>query len=128
MIAFRLADDQGLLLLDLKDLQELLRHISEKARDYQSSYGNISAASVGAIQRALLALEQQSADRFFGEPSLNVLDLIQSDGAGNGVVNILKADQLVISPKLYATVMLWLLSQLYEQSPRWATPRSQSCW
>ena len=116
-IAFRHADDQGLLLLDLKDLQELLRHLSEKARDYQNIYGNISAASVGAIQRALLALEQQSADRFFGEPSLNLMDLLQTDGAGHGVVNILAADQLVLSPKLYATVMLWLLSQLYEQLP-----------
>ena len=116
-IAFRLADDQGLLLLDLKDLQELLRHLSEKAREYQSTYGNISAASVGAIQRGLLALEQQGADRFFGEPSLNVLDLLQTDGVGHGVVNLLAADQLVLSPKLYATVMLWLLSQLYEQLP-----------
>jgi len=116
-IAFRLADDQGLLLLDLKDLQELLRHLSENARTYQTTYGNISAASVGAIQRGLLALEQQGADRFFGEPSLNVLDLLQTDGAGHGVVNLLAADQLVLSPKLYATVMLWLLSQLYEQLP-----------
>ena len=116
-IAFRVADDQGLLLLDLKDLQELLRHLSENARTYQTTYGNISAASVGAIQRGLLALEQQGADRFFGEPSLNVLDLLQTDGAGHGVVNLLAADQLVLSPKLYATVMLWLLSQLYEQLP-----------
>ena len=116
-IAFRLADDQGLLLLDLKDLQELLRHLGENARIYQTTYGNISAASVGAIQRGLLALEQQGADRFFGEPSLNVLDLLQTDGAGHGVVNLLAADQLVLSPKLYATVMLWLLSQLYEQLP-----------
>ena len=116
-IAFRLADDQGLLLLDLKDLQELLRHLGENARTYQTSYGNISAASVGAIQRGLLALEQQGADRFFGEPSLNVLDLLQTDGEGHGVVNLLAADQLVLSPKLYATVMLWLLSQLYEQLP-----------
>ncbi len=116
-IAFRLADDQGLLLLDLKDLQELLRHLSENAREHKTSYGNISAASVGAIQRGLLALEQQGADRFFGEPSLNVLDLLQTDGAGQGVVNILAADQLVLSAKLYATVMLWLLSQLYEQLP-----------
>jgi len=116
-IAFRVADDQGLLLLDLKDLQELLRHLSENARSIQSTYGNISAASVGAIQRGLLALEQQGADRFFGEPSLNVMDLLQTDGAGHGVVNILAADQLVLSPKLYATVMLWLLSQLYEQLP-----------
>jgi DNA helicase HerA-like ATPase len=116
-IAFRLADDQGLLLLDLKDLQELLRHLGESARTYQTTYGNISAASVGAIQRGLLALEQQGADRFFGEPSLNVLDLLQTDGAGHGVVNLLAADQLVLSPKLYATVMLWLLSQLYEQLP-----------
>ena len=116
-IAFRLADDQGLLLLDLRDLQELLRHLGENARAYQTSYGNISAASVGAIQRGLLALEQQGADRFFGEPSLNVLDLLQTDGAGHGVVNLLAADQLVLSAKLYATVMLWLLSQLYEQLP-----------
>ena len=116
-IAFRIADDQGLLLLDLKDLQELLRHLGENARTYQTAYGNISAASVGAIQRGLLALEQQSADRFFGEPSLNVMDLLQTDGAGHGVVNLLAADQLVLSPKLYATVMLWLLSQLYEQLP-----------
>jgi len=116
-IAFRLADDQGLLLLDLKDLQELLRHLGENARTYQTTYGNISAASVGAIQRALLALEQQGADRFFGEPSLNVLDLLQTDASGHGVVNILAADQLVLSSKLYATVMLWLLSQLYEQLP-----------
>jgi len=116
-IAFRLADDQGLLLLDLKDLQELLRHLGENARIYQTTYGNISAASVGAIQRGLLALEQQSADRFFGEPSINVLDLLQTDGQGHGVVNLLAADQLVLSPKLYATVMLWLLSQLYEQLP-----------
>jgi DNA helicase HerA-like ATPase len=103
-IAFRLADDQGLLLLDLKDLQELLRHLSENARTYQTSYGNISAASVGAIQRGLLALEQQSADRFFGEPSLNVLDLLQTDGDGHGVVNLLAADQLV----LYAPIDLAL--------------------
>ncbi|MCX5957952.1 MAG: DUF853 family protein [Cyanobacteria bacterium] len=116
-IAFRIADDQGLLLLDLKDLQELLRHLSENAREYQSTYGNISAASVGAIQRTLLALEQQSADRFFGEPSLNVMDLLQTDAAGHGVVNLLAADQLVQAPKLYATAMLWLLSQLYEQLP-----------
>jgi len=116
-IAFRVADDQGLLLLDLKDLQELLRHLSENARSIQSTYGNISAASVGAIQRALLALEQQGADRFFGEPSLNVMDLLQTDGTGHGVVNILAADQLVLAPKLYATVMLWLLSQIYEQLP-----------
>jgi DNA helicase HerA-like ATPase len=116
-IAFRVADDQGLLLLDLKDLQELLRHLSENARSIQSTYGNISAASVGAIQRGLLALDQQGADRFFGEPSLNVMDLLQTDGTGHGVVNILAADQLVLAPKLYATVMLWLLSQIYEQLP-----------
>ena len=130
--AFRLADDQGLLLLDLKDLQELLRHLGENARDYQTTYGNISAGSVGAIQRGLLALEQQSADFFFGEPLLNVWDLLQTDAPGHGVVNILAADQLVLSPKLYAkfyaTVMLWLLSQLCEQLPEWASLRSQSCW
>ncbi|MFM9104436.1 MAG: helicase HerA-like domain-containing protein, partial [Cyanobium sp.] len=116
-IAFRLADEEGLLLLDLKDLQELLRHLGANARDYQIRYGNISAASIGAIQRGLLSLEQQAADRFFGEPSLNLLDLLQTDAAGHGVVNILAADQLVQAPKLYATVMLWLLSQLYEQLP-----------
>ncbi|MCS5699371.1 DUF853 domain-containing protein [Cyanobium sp. FGCU-52] len=116
-LAFRVADDQGLLVLDLKDLRELVRHVGENARTYQASYGNVSAASVGAIQRALLALEDQHADLFFGEPALNPADLLQTDGEGRGVVNLLAADRLHRSPKLYATVLLWLLSSLYEQLP-----------
>jgi DNA helicase HerA-like ATPase len=116
-VAFRVADDQGLLVLDLKDLRELVRHVGENARTYQASYGNVSAASVGAIQRALLALEDQHADLFFGEPALNPADLLQTDGEGRGVVNLLAADRLHRSPKLYATVLLWLLSSLYEQLP-----------
>jgi len=116
-LAFRVADDQGLLVLDLKDLRELLRHVGENARTCQATYGNVSAASVGAIQRALLALEDQHADLFFGEPALNPADLLQADGEGRGVVNLLAADRLHRSPKLYATVLLWLLSSLYEQLP-----------
>ncbi|MFM7394544.1 MAG: helicase HerA-like domain-containing protein [Cyanobium sp.] len=116
-LAFRVADDQGLLVLDLKDLRELVRHVGENARSYQATYGNVSAASVGAIQRALLALEDQHADLFFGEPALNPADLLQTDGEGRGVVNLLAADRLHRSPKLYATVLLWLLSSLYEQLP-----------
>jgi len=116
-LAFRVADDQGLLVLDLKDLRELVRHVGENARSYQATYGNVSAASVGAIQRALLALEDQRADLFFGEPALEPDDLLQTDGEGRGVVNLLAADRLHRAPKLYATVLLWLLSSLYERLP-----------
>jgi DNA double-strand break repair helicase HerA and related ATPase len=115
-LAFKLADDRGLLLLDLKDLRALLEYAAANAQSLQTSYGNISAASVGAIQRGLLSLEQQGGGSFFGEPMLNVDDLLQAD-AGRGVVNVLAADRLMQSPQLYATMLLWLLSELYERLP-----------
>jgi uncharacterized protein len=114
---FKIADDQGLLLLDLKDLQAMLQYAAANAKDLQTQYGNISAASVGAMQRGLLALEQQGGGKFLGEPALNLDDLIQTDGQGHGVVNILAADKLINSPKLYATFLLWLLSELFERLP-----------
>jgi DNA helicase HerA-like ATPase len=120
-LVFKIADDNGLLLLDLKDLRALLQHAAENAQAYQTGYGNISAASVGAIQRGLLALEQQGGDKFVGEPMLNVDDLLQTDG-GRGVVNILAADRLLQAPQLYATLLLWLLSELYEKLPEVGDP------
>ena len=114
---FKIADDQGLLLLDLKDLRALLSHVAEDAKDYQKDYGNISATSVAAIQRSLLVLEQQGADKFFGEPALKLEDLMQVDFSGNGVVSILDATKLLPKPRLYATFLLWLLSELFEQLP-----------
>ncbi len=119
---FRIADDQGLLLLDLKDLRSLLQHVGESARQYTIEYGNISAASVGAIQRGLLAIDEQGGDRFFGEPSLNIADLMQTGPEGRGVVNILAADKLVSRPKTYATLLLWLLSELFEELPEIGDP------
>ncbi len=116
-LVFKIADDNGLLLLDMKDLQAMLQHVSEHAKEYQTSYGNISAASVGAIQRGLVALGQQGGDQFFGEPALNIEDLIQTDASGKGVVNILAADKLLQSPQLYATFLLWLMSELFEKLP-----------
>ncbi|MEO9136295.1 MAG: helicase HerA-like domain-containing protein [Casimicrobiaceae bacterium] len=116
MLVFKLADDNGLLLLDLKDLRALLQYAADNAPSLQTSYGNISAASIGAIQRGLLALEQQGGNEFLGEPMLNVDDLLQAD-AGRGNVNILAADRLMQSPQLYATMLLWLLSELYERLP-----------
>ena len=115
-VAFRVADEHGLLLLDLKDLQAVLRHLGENAAAFTSKYGNISPASIGAIQRGLLQLESQGAAVFFGEPALNLEDLLQTDG-GRGVINILAADQLMQSPKLYASLLLWLLGELFEQLP-----------
>jgi uncharacterized protein len=113
---FKVADDNGLLLLDVKDLRALLQYAADNAPSLQTSYGNISAASIGAIQRGLLALEQQGGDEFLGEPMLNIDDLLQTD-AGRGNVNILAADRLMQSPQLYATMLLWLLSELYERLP-----------
>ena len=113
---FRIADDEGLLLLDLKDLRAMLKHAAENAKQYTTQYGNISTASVGAIQRGLLTLETQGGDRFFGEPALDIHDLIQTDD-GRGVVNILAADKLMNAPKLYGSLLLWLLSELFEQLP-----------
>jgi DNA helicase HerA-like ATPase len=115
-LVFKLADDNGLLLLDLKDLRALLQYAADNAASLQTSYGNVSAASIGAIQRGLLALEQQGGDKLLGEPMLDVDDLLQVD-AGRGVVNILAADRLMQSPRLYATMLLWLLSELYERLP-----------
>ncbi|MEW6163893.1 MAG: helicase HerA-like domain-containing protein [Pseudomonadota bacterium] len=115
-IAFRVADDAGLLLLDLKDLRALVQHVGDNAGELKTQYGNISAASIGAIQRGLLTLEAQGGDRFFGEPMLDIADLMQTQD-GKGVVNILAADQLMNAPKLYATFLLWLLAELFEQLP-----------
>jgi hypothetical protein len=115
-LVFKVADDNGLLLLDLKDLRALLQYAADNAPGLQTSYGNISAASIGAIQRGLLALEQQGGDEFLGEPMLNIDDLLQTD-AGRGNVNILATERLMQSPQLYATMLLWLLSELYERLP-----------
>src|SRR5215831_6338861 len=115
-LVFKVADDRGLLLLDLKDLRALLQFAADNAQQFQTEYGNISAASIGAIQRGLLALEQQGGDKFIGEPMLNVDDLLQTDGE-RGVVNILAGDRLMQAPQLYATMLLWLLSELYERLP-----------
>ncbi len=116
-VVFKVADDQGLLLLDLKDLRAMLQHVGENGRQYTTRYGNVSAASVGAIQRGLLQLDQQGGDKFFGEPMLDIADFMQTDGSGHGVVNILAADKLLASPRLYATFLLWMLSELFETLP-----------
>jgi len=115
-LVFKVADDRGLLLLDLKDLRAMLAEVADKAKDLAKTYGTVSTASVGAIQRALLALEQQGADRFFGEPSLALADLMRIEN-GQGVVNLIAADKLMRSPRLYATFLLWLLSELFEDLP-----------
>jgi DNA helicase HerA-like ATPase len=116
-LAFRVADDQGLLLLDIKDLRAMLQHVGDNAATLRTGYGNISPASIGAIQRALLGLDEQGGDRFFGEPMLDIGDLLQTDAQGKGVVNFLAADRLMASPLLYGVFLLWLLSELYEQLP-----------
>ena len=116
-LVFRIADDNGLLLLDTKDLRSMLQHVGDKAAEYRTTYGNISAASIGAIQRGLLAIEEQGGDRFFGEPMLNIDDLLQTDANGKGVVNILAADKLMNAPRLYSTFLLWMLSELFENLP-----------
>ncbi|HEU4385597.1 MAG TPA: helicase HerA-like domain-containing protein [Anaeromyxobacteraceae bacterium] len=121
-IAFQAADDAGLLLLDLKDLRAMVQHVSENARALQQRYGNVSAASVGAIQRSLLTLEQQGGERLFGEPALDLEDLVQTDGQGKGVLNVLAADELVRAPRLYATFLLWMLSELFERLPEVGDP------
>ncbi len=116
-IIFRIADDQGLLLLDFKDLRAMTQYIGDNAKAFQTQYGNISSASVGAIQRGLLALEQQGAEHFFGEPMLDIRDWMRCDEQGRGYINILAAEKLYQLPKLYATSLLWLLAELYEQLP-----------
>jgi DNA helicase HerA-like ATPase len=120
-LVFKIADDAGLLLLDTKDLRAMLQHVGENAAQFTTAYGNISAASVGAIQRGLLALEAQGADRFFGEPMLDIADLMQVAG-GKGVVNILAADKLMSAPKLYSTFLLWMLAELFEKLPEVGDP------
>ncbi|HVG81786.1 MAG TPA: helicase HerA-like domain-containing protein [Methylomirabilota bacterium] len=114
---FKFADDQGLLLLDLKDLRALLAHLGENAQSLMSAYGNISKASVGAIQRQLLVLEGQGGEHFFGEPALELSDFMRTEPGGMGLINLLAADRLVNSPRLYATFLLWLLSELFEELP-----------
>lgn len=115
-IVFRIADDRGLLLIDMKDLRSMLDYVAKNAKQYTSTYGNITAQSVGAIQRALLTLENQGAEKFFAEPSFDIYDLLQSE-QGKGVMNVLAADKLMLNPKLYSTFLLWLLSELYAQLP-----------
>ena len=114
---FKIADDKGWLLLDLKDLRAMMQYVSENAAEYQAQYGNISPASAGAVQRALLQLETEGADRLFGEPALNLDDLMQTDANGHGVINILASDKLFNSPRIYATLLLWLLAELFEKLP-----------
>jgi DNA helicase HerA-like ATPase len=120
-LVFKIADDGGLLLLDSKDLRAMLAHVGENAAKYTTEYGNVSAASIGAIQRGLLALENQGAGQFFGEPMLNIADLMQTAG-GKGVINILAADRLLSSPKLYGTFLLWMLAELFEHLPEVGDP------
>ncbi len=115
-LVFKIADDNGLALLDLKDLRAMLQFVGDHGREFTTDYGNISAASVGAIQRGLLQIDQQGGEQFFGEPMLNIADFMQTDG-GHGVINILAADKLMAAPRLYATFLLWLLSELFEALP-----------
>ncbi len=121
-LVFRVADDEGQLLLDLKDLRAMLQNVADRAGELKTRYGNVSAASVGAIQRGLLTLESQGADKFFGEPMLDVADLMRTDAQGRGVVNILAADKLMQAPRLYAIFLLWLLADLYEKLPEIGDP------
>ncbi len=121
-LVFRVADDNGWLLLDLKDLRSMLQFVSKHRKEFQSLYGNISPASVGAIQRRLIGLEEQGANRFFGEPDLNLDDLMQTADDGRGRINILSAEQLMQAPKLYSTILLWLLSELFERLPEVGDP------
>ena len=121
-IAFRVADEQGLLLLDLKDLRALLAYVAENAASIGTQYGNVATQTVGAIQRQLLVLENQGADKFFGEPALNIADLMRVDRSGYGTISILAADKLMGAPRLYACFLLWLLSELFEQLPEVGDP------
>ncbi len=116
-LVFKIADDNGLLLLDLKDLRKMLEFVGEHRDEYTNEYGNVSSASVGSIQRGLLTLEEQGADKFFAEPALDIMDFIQTDGKGRGVMNIIASEKLMLSPGLYSTFLLWLLSELFEQLP-----------
>lgn len=116
-LIFKVADDNGMLLLDLKDLRSMVQYVGENAKTLTTGYGNVSAASIGAIQRSLLVLEEQGGEKLFGEPSLNLEDLIQTDANGRGIINILASERLMSSPKTYATFLLWILSELFEELP-----------
>jgi len=120
-LVFKIADDNGLLLLDMKDLRAMLQHVGDNAKQFTTEYGNISAASIGAIQRGLLQIEQQGGDKFFGEPMLNISDFMQTE-QGLGVINVLAADKLLNAPRLYATFLLWMLSELFETLPEIGDP------
>ena len=121
-IAFKFADDNGLLLLDLKDLRALLVEVERNARDISASYGNVATATIGAVQRALLVLEQQGGENFFGEAALRISDLMRTATDGRGVVSVLMADKLMQAPRLYATFLLWMLSELFEELPEVGDP------
>ena len=121
-LVFKIADDNGMLLLDLKDLRAMLNFVGDNAKQFTTQYGNISSASVGAIQRGLLGIESQGGDKFFGEPMLDISDLMQTDANGMGVINVLAADKLMNAPRLYSTFLLWLLSELFEQLPEIGDP------
>jgi DNA double-strand break repair helicase HerA and related ATPase len=121
-LVFKIADDNGLLLLDLKDLRAIVQFVGDHASQFTTEYGNISIASIGAIQRNLLALEEQGGEKLFGEPALNLSDLMQTDSSGKGMINIMAADKLIQSPKVYATLLLWMLSELFEELPEVGDP------
>jgi DNA helicase HerA-like ATPase len=121
-LVFKIADDNRMLLLDLKDLQAMLQSVGNNAAQYQTAYGNISAASIGAVQRGMITLEQQGGDKFFGEPALDLNDMIRTDAKGRGMINILAADKLMLTPKTYATLLLWMLSELFERLPEVGDP------
>jgi DNA helicase HerA-like ATPase len=121
-IAFKIADEEGLLLLDMKDLQALLVNIAERAEEISARYGNVTKPSVGAIQRSLLVLEQQGGTKFFGEPALKISDIMRTDTNGRGLVSVLAADKLMMNPRLYSTFLLWLLSELFEELPEIGDP------
>jgi len=116
-LVFKIADDQGLMLLDLKDLRAMVQHVGDNAKEFTTEYGNVSAASIGAIQRGLLTLDEQGGDVFFGEPMLNIHDLMKVDENGRGVINVLSAEKLIHAPALYSTFLLWMLAELFEQLP-----------
>jgi len=121
-LIFKVADDNGLLLLDLKDLRSMTKFAGDNAAEFRTQYGNISAASIGSIQRGLLVIEEQGGENFFGEPALDLEDLMQADSKGRGIINIIAADKLMQSPKLYSTFLLWMLSELFEQLPEVGDP------
>jgi DNA helicase HerA-like ATPase len=121
-LVFKVADDNGMLLLDCKDLRAMLQHVGDNAKTFTTEYGNVSTASIGAIQRGMLALEEQGGDTFFGEPMLNIADMMQTDDKGRGVINVLAADKLMNSPRLYGSFLLWLLSELFEELPEVGDP------